>query len=67
METQLLYMQVLYVPLNIRYPDLRKDCKDNNITLEYYKAFPRVFAFYCEEESGLRYIQTKHILKPFKE
>lgn len=67
METQLLYMQVLYVPLNIRYPELFNDCRNNNIVWEYYKAYPRVFAFYCEEESGLRFIRTKHILKPFIE
>jgi len=60
-------MQVLYVPLNIRYPELFNDCRNNNLVWKYYKAYTRVFAFYYEEESGLKFIRTKHILKPFKE
>jgi len=65
METQVLYMQVLYVPLNIRYPDLREQAKSLGVTMEPY-SITRVFTFYSPTESALRALRIRNILKPYK-
>lgn len=62
LRTELKYSQTLYVPLNIRYPELFKDCDDRGISYEEYH-ITRVFTFYANSESDIRYIRTKHILK----
>lgn len=63
MERILLYSQVLYVPVNIKADWWKADCERLGITYEYYKAEPRTYTFYGKEED-LRYLRTKHILKP---
>lgn len=64
MKTEVLYYQRLYIPLNIRYPQLFKECEERGIIVEE-APITRVFDFYAKTESDLRYIRTKNILKPY--
>lgn len=64
MKNELLYTQRLYIPLNIRYPQLMKDCKERGVIVEQTH-ITRVFDFYAESEADIRHIRTKNILKDY--
>ncbi len=66
MKNEVLYYQRLYIPLNIRYPQLFKECEERGITVEKTH-ITRVFDFYAESEADIRYIRTKNILKEWKQ
>lgn len=55
--------ETLYVPTNIRCPQLFKECAEKNVTVEKYN-ITRVYTF-IGSESDIRFIRTKHILKPY--
>lgn len=55
--------ETLYIPTNIRYPQLLKECEEKNIRVEKYNV-TRVFTFVGSEDD-LRYVRTKYILKPY--
>ena len=63
MESILLYCQTLYIPLNIRVSELLLICDAKGITYEK-NHITRVYTFYSPNESDIRYIRTRNLLKP---
>lgn len=58
----LLYYRDMFIPTNIAIGKLLNECKSLNITYDKLNAI-RSYRFYSKDESNIRYIKTKHILK----
>ena len=63
METELLYSETCFVPLNVNKAKLKKACESKNVTFDKIEDAPRVYKFYAERETDLRFIIFTLLLK----
>ena len=63
MKTQLLYSIICYLPTRVSFPEMEECCNDINVTYDRLQANNRIFKFYGEKVSHLKYVIEVLLLK----